>query len=335
MTDQVSIPVLEASQVGEARRMAGKMAEAAGMTEVRRAEVAIVATELATNLARYGRDGRLLIQPLSPRTGPCVELISVDGGPGIHDLQKCLQDGYSTGGSAGTGLGAVRRLSHEFDLYSTSAGTVVVSRIRADAPATPCRFRWAAVSTPAPNEVVCGDIWRVAERDGEIAVMVADGLGHGPLAAEAALLAAGTFDEEAFSGPGAFCERAHRALGGSRGAALAAAHASSAGLRYAGVGNISGTIAGYDGSKGMFSQNGTAGVLMRKAQQLDYAWPDRALLIMHSDGLTNRWSVASYEGLFTKHPAVIAATLHRDHLRGRDDATVVVVRVEPQQAGIS
>lgn len=327
MLAQQSVPVVEVSQVGEARRAAVKLAEAAGLSEVRRAEVGIVASELATNLARYGRNGRLLLQLLQPCTGPCIELVAVDEGPGIHDLQRCLQDGYSTGGSAGTGLGAVRRLSAEFDLYSTEpAGTVVLSRIGAG-PSSTCSFQWAALSTPAPNEQVCGDIWRVAERDGEVAVMVADGLGHGPLAAEAALLAADSFEQRAFDGPGAFCDRVHAALSGSRGAALAAAHVTtSAVLRYAGVGNISGSIVDHQGSRGLFSQNGTAGVQTRSSQQFDYAWSDRSLLIMHSDGLTNRWSLASYDGLSSKHPAIIAAVLHRDHLRGRDDATIVVVR---------
>jgi anti-sigma regulatory factor (Ser/Thr protein kinase) len=332
MTHSLSIPIAETSQVGEARRSAVRLADSVGMNEVRRAELAIVASELGTNLAKYGRDGYLFMQTLSPGTGPCVELVSVDHGPGIHDVQRCLQDGYSTGGSPGTGLGAVRRLSNEFDLYSTPAGTVVVSRLPVQPPAAPqSQFQWGAVSSPAPRELVCGDTWRVVEREGEIAVMVADGLGHGPLAAEAARLAADSFEEDVFAGPGAFCERAHRALNGSRGAAIAAAQASSpGGLRYAGVGNISGSLVSHDHSRGMFSQNGTAGLQMRRAQQMDYAWPEHAILIMHSDGVTNRWSVAAYEGLFSRHPAVIAAILHRDHLRGRDDATIVVVRVRPR-----
>jgi anti-sigma regulatory factor (Ser/Thr protein kinase) len=331
MSHSLSIPVSEASQVGEARRAAMRVAATVGTNEVRRAEVAIVATELGTNLAKYGREGRLFIQALSPGTGPCVELVSVDRGPGLHDVQRCLQDGYSSGGSPGTGLGAVRRLSTEFDLYSTPAGTVVVSRLSVTPAANNRRFHWAAMSTPAPSELVCGDIWHVVERDGEIAMMVADGLGHGPLAAEAARLAADTFEEDAFSGPAAFCDRAHRALNGSRGAAIAAAQASSSGsLRYAGVGNISGTLVSHHESRGMFSHNGTAGLQMRKAQPLDYAWPENAMLIMHSDGLTNRWSVGAYEGLSSRHPAVIAAVLHRDHLRGRDDATILVARLCPQ-----
>ena len=332
VTGQLCIPIVEPSQIGEARRAAVKLAEASGMNEVRSAEVAIVATELGTNLARYGRDGRLLIQALEPCGGARVELIAIDTGPGMQDTQRCLQDGFSTGGSAGTGLGAVRRLSTEFDLYSTAAaGTVVLSRVGATPSSNGCRYEWGVVSTAAPHEHVCGDIWRVAERNGEIAVMVADGLGHGPLAAEAALLAADCFDEAAFGGPGAFCDRAHLALKGSRGAAVAVAHANgSAVLRYSGVGNISGTLVGHDDSRGMFSHNGTAGLQMRKVHQLDYTWPEPAILIMHSDGLTNRWSVGSYEGLFPKHPAIIAAILHRHHLRGRDDATILVVRVRLQ-----
>jgi serine/threonine protein phosphatase PrpC len=86
-------------------------------------------------------------------------------------------------------------------------------------------------------------------------------------------------------------------------------------------------------SRGLFSQNGTVGLQMRAARQLDYEWPERALLIMHSDGISNRWSLDAYEGLIARHPAVVAAVLLRDFGRGRDDATVVVVRSDRRLAG--
>jgi serine/threonine protein phosphatase PrpC len=72
---------------------------------------------------------------------------------------------------------------------------------------------------------------------------------------------------------------------------------------------------------------------MRKAQQLAYDWPERALLIMHSDGVSNRWSLDAHEGLIGRHPAVVAAVLLRDFGRGRDDATVLVVRSDRRAAG--
>jgi len=53
------------------------------------------------------------------------------------------------------------------------------------------------------------------------------------------------------------------------------------------------------------------------------------MLVMHSDGLTARWSLAAHPQLATRHAAVIAAVLYRDHSRRRDDATVLVARAVP------
>ena len=336
MIAHVCVAVSGASQIGEARRVAMRMAEAAALSETECGAVGIIVTELAANLSKYASNGRILLQVLRRASGNCVEVLAIDSGPGMADVERCLRDGFSTSGTPGTGLGAVRRMATEFDIHSIpGTGTVVLARVgeRCGRPVEN-GYQWAAVSTPAPNELVCGDAWRVQERDGEIALLVADGLGHGPLAAEAADRAAETFDTGAFDARDELLERAHRALSGSRGAAIAAAHvARNAVVHYAGVGNIAGSVVTASQSRGMFSQNGTVGLQMRKAQQLDYEWPERALLIMHSDGISNRWSLDSYEGLIGRHPAVVAAVLLRDFGRGRDDATVVVVRSDRRVAG--
>ncbi len=323
---QVAVSVTEPNQAGEARRVAVRLAEAIGLDERARGEVAIVATELATNLARYARGGALLIQALDLPAGPTLEMLSIDAGPGMPDVSACLRDGYSTGGTPGNGLGAVRRLSSEFDIHSTPAGTVVLARVRrAGAASAPGGYDWGAISLPAPHETVCGDAWRIAVRGGSLAVMVADGLGHGPLAAAAADLAVRAFDGQPFEDAAALIERAHRDLTGSRGAAMAVAAIGQAGVRYAGVGNIAAVLAGGDRGRGLPSQNGTVGVQIRRVQALDYEWPARARLVMHSDGLNTRWTLDAYPGLAARHPAVVAAVLWRDCTRGRDDATRVVV----------
>lgn len=330
LAPQVRIAVSEASQAGEARRVATRMAEAIGFDEQARGEVAIVATELATNLARHGRDGRLLIQALDLSGGPTLEILSVDAGPGMTDVPRCLRDGYSTAGTPGNGLGAVRRLSSVFDVHSTAgAGTVVVARLcrpasgSASGPASG-RYEYAAISIPAPHEEVCGDTWRIAERDGDCAVLVVDGLGHGPLAADAATRAGAVFDETPFDDADTVIERTHRALSGTRGAALAVARIG-AGVHYTGVGNISGVLAGGERTRGLASQNGTVGLQIRKVLSFDYEWPPRGLLVMHSDGISNRWQLDTYPGLAQRHPAIVAGVLWRDFGRGRDDATIVVV----------
>lgn len=330
MQSNVVIAVTDASQVGEARRHATRLAETAGLSETLKGQAAIVATELANNLAKYGTNGRLLIQPLVCGGTPGLEILAIDSGPGMADVQQCMRDGFSTGGTPGTGLGAIRRIAAEFDLFSIrDSGTIVMARMgtksRPGAQSKPA-FRWSAISAPAPGETVCGDTWSVLERDDELHVLIADGLGHGPLAAEASQVAARVFEEGSFAGPNAFIESVHRSMSGTRGAAVAAATASASkrALRYAGVGNIAGTLQSPTESRGLFSHNGTVGHQMRKAQQLDYPWPDRGMMIMHSDGLQSRWDLGNYPGILVRHPAIVAAVLFRDFVRGRDDVTVVV-----------
>ena len=97
-------------------------------------------------------------------------------------------------------------------------------------------------------------------------------------------------------------------------------------VRYAGVGNISTTIVGAEGSRSLVSHNGTVGHQMRTVQELDYPWPEGALLVAHSDGLKSHWRLDAYAGLAEHRAAVVAAALWRDHLRGRDDVTVVAVK---------
>ena len=325
MRPHVTVTVSDTSQIGEARRAVRRVAEEAGLNPTVMSDAAIVSTELATNLVRYATGGRLLLRA----TPSSMEILAIDTGPGMMDVQRCLGDGYSTGGSPGTGLGAVRRLSREFDLYSVSgSGTVVFSRLAAAAAnghAASRPFRWGALSTAAQHEDVCGDAWRVVEHQGAIGVMVADGLGHGPAAAEAADRAADIFGNRAADEPESVIEHAHTALAGTRGAAVAVAQiAPNRTIRYAACGNISGQLVDAVRTRGLASQNGTVGIEMRRVRQLGYEWPS-GFFVMHSDGLTTRWSFDAYPGIFSKHPAIVAGLLYRDALRGRDDATVVVI----------
>lgn len=313
--------IVEESQVGEARRDAQRMASAYGLDSTRAGQVAIVASELATNLLRHAGGGELLLQPLTTGDGEVIELLAIDRGRGMHDLECCIRDGYSSAGTAGTGLGAVRRLSVEFDVYSVSGeGTVVFARVGAR-PAT----RFGAVSVALKGEIACGDSWALARNEECASLIVIDGLGHGSFAAVAADTAQRGFCETPFDAPRDVLERAHQALGATRGAAAAIAHQTSDGqLRYAGVGNIGGYRIGLQHSQGLVSHNGTLGVQLPRLQQFEYASDPGALTIMHTDGISTRWKLTENGALRTRHPAVIAAVLYRDHARPHDDVTVVV-----------
>ena len=326
-----AIAIADRSSIGEARRISTLMAERARVEEAERGRVPLIVTELATNLLLHATGGEILLRMLPREAGPGVEIIAVDRGPGINDIQRCMADGYSSVGTGGTGLGAVRRLSTEFDIYSQpSVGTVVVSRIRCVKRKSQDGVEFSAINVPAPNETECGDAWHLWLAEGRLSAMVVDGLGHGPLAAIAASRALQVIQEGAFDSPETYLSAAHLALRSSRGAALAMAqvHLALGKLFYAGIGNIAGRVVGPAGpSRSLLSHNGIVGVEVRKPQQFEHPWQSGDLLIMHSDGLSERWKLDDYAGLANADTAVIAAVLYRDAKRGRDDATILVVRL--------
>ena len=333
---QSSIDVSERSQVGEARREGQRLAELAGFSETDAGRAAIVIAELATNLARHATGGRILLSTERTAGRTSIVILSIDTGPGMADVGACLTDGYSTGGTPGNGLGAVRRMSSEFDLYSAPPrGTVLYSRIDG-APAElspasePPAFVWGAVCQPIAHETACGDTWRVACEGRRLSLLMVDGLGHGPEAAAAAALAGEVFEADPFAPATTLVNDSHGRMRGSRGGAVSVAQldADAGSLKYVGVGNISGSItpATETSGRGLFSHNGTVGVQVRKVQEFAYDAAPGALLILHSDGLQSRWSLSTYPGLAQRHPAVIAGVLYRDFQRGRDDVTVAVVR---------
>ena len=299
------------------------------MAEVLTENAAIVATELSANMLRHGDGGDLLIQAISDDQFQGLELLAVDHGPGMSDVRQSLQDGHSTRGTSGTGLGAARRLSSEFDLHSEPGfGTVVLSRIGIAQESRGLHARWGAVSSNAPGETVSGDQWDIAQHDGFVLVLMVDGLGHGPKAYEAATAVRQVFAQHSSEAPGSLLHRMHTALRSSRGAAVAIARTdlSAGSMTYAGVGNVSGIVVKSDGQQqGLVSNNGTVGTDSISVKEFQYGWGPGDTFIMHTDGLKTRWSLKDRPGLTARHPAIVAAVMHRDYLRGRDDATVAVL----------
>ena len=335
MIPYLDIPVSEQSQVGEARRAANRLATDHDLDEIVRGRVAIVVTELGNNLWRHAQKGRLLIGCRRADEGCQLEVIAIDSGPGMADIARCLRDGYSSGGTPGTGLGAVQRLSTDFSVFSSPGkGTVILSRTwvpSASAPAAAsfrARFAHAGICLAAPGEVISGDAWDIRlDGDGKAAVIVADGLGHGPVAAEAAAEALKAFGALRGS-PAMVLERAHPSLRSTRGAAVSLIEldANAGTLVYAGAGNISGRMISGVEDRTLMSQHGTLGVQIRKLQDVSYPWPDHSIVVLHSDGLATRWNLKDVGGLLQCDPAVIAGWLLRDFTRGNDDVTIVVLK---------
>jgi serine phosphatase RsbU (regulator of sigma subunit) len=184
-----------------------------------------------------------------------------------------------------------------------------------------------AVCVPHPQERESGDVWDFEPRPSGYRVVIADGLGHGPLAREAALRAVDGATRGPES-PSRALDEAHRSALGSRGAAMAVADVDLSGgvVRYAGVGNISGLLLDGARSRSMVSMSGTIGGGALRIREFSYPLERDTVLLMYSDGLATHWSLDQQPGLAARHPALLAGVLYRDHWRRRDDVTVVAVR---------
>ena len=325
------IRVGDASQASDARLAARDVAQSAGLDETDTYRAGIVASELATNLAKYAADGEILLRPIDQAGASGVELLSIDRGPGLSSVDQALLDGHSTGGSPGNGLGAVRRLSEEFDIHSSMPrGTIVLSRVRAGRRAAPAAsFDVGVVSVAMTREEPCGDSWAVRLHNGTADALVVDGLGHGLLAAEAARAAVSAWLPERYPAIADALSSIHEGIRHTRGAAGAVveidrdAHV----VRFAGIGNVAASIVMVDGRiRQAVSHNGTLGHEARNFRAFSYPWDAGGLLIVYSDGLISHWSLDAYPGLARRHPALIAGVLYRDFSRGRDDVTVLVCR---------
>lgn len=327
MMPQMVVSMVESSLVAEARRVAGSLSEDGGFSATERGKIALIVTELATNLVKYGTNGRVFMRMVTEEQGSEFEIIAVDSGPGMADPARYFQDGQSTTGTSGTGLGAITRMASEWDFHSTMGkGTVFVARVRTNGMTRDMKV--GVVQEAQAGEPECGDGWYVrSSRDGWTSV-VADGLGHGPLAAKAARAGIEAIAHSKAASVTQYVECAHEAALPTRGAALGVGslERSTSCLSFAGVGNIAAVVVEQGERRGLISINGILGGNMRKVLEVTHRWTPDAIFIMHSDGLQTQWNLNDYPGLQARDPSVIAGVLYRDFSRRRDDVTVVVIK---------
>ena len=341
-----AIDVHEITQVAEARRAAVTLAENLGLGTSDAGRVAIVATELATNLLKHGSGGKLLVGSFDDESGQGIECLALDRGPGIENVALAMRDGYSTAGSPGTGLGAISRVAQTLDIYTRpGAGTAILARVtpraimgggsNGSAPPKRPDAAYGAVAVPMTGETVNGDGWCRKAWDGGWTVMLADGLGHGPNAAEASHTAARVFtNSDPADSPEDLLAQLHVALRPTRGAAISIARVDLAANQvvFGGVGNVAGALlAGDGGVRRMVCNNGTIGHIAKHMKAFTYPIGDAAMLLLASDGLGTSWRIDAYPGLLHCHPTLVAGVFFRDFSRGRDDVTVLVCRLDSRK----
>ncbi|KAA9149835.1 SpoIIE family protein phosphatase [Amycolatopsis acidicola] len=322
---RTDLVVSEDSHVSRARRLAAAAAQQAGLPSAQVHRVALAATELATNLTKHAGRGVISVM----RVPGALDVLATDRGPGIARLEESLRDGFSTTGTMGGGLGSARRAADFFDVYTlVGRGTAVLARWHTGDPALP-GLRLGAARLTAPGETACGDMWAAAEHDGVVTVALADGLGHGDPAATAAGAAVELVSTSAGLRPVRILDVMQTALARTRGATVAVVQLATAGetLRFCGIGNISTRHYPRPGERvrRLLSRPGIVGASAggRPAETAE-AWSRAGTLVLHTDGVSDRWNAEDWPGLFRHDPAVAAAWILGQHGRGRDDACVVV-----------
>ncbi|MGA5493417.1 ATP-binding SpoIIE family protein phosphatase [Streptomyces cinereoruber] len=329
---------LDVAVAAAARREAARLARRVGMPTDRVAEIELAVTEAATNLEKHARDGALALRVVTLRGRAALELLSVDSGPGMADVGSALTDGVSGSGTLGVGMGAIARFAGVFDVHSLPGrGTALLARFWAGDGTDPFAGtdepEVAGLTRPISGEEVCGDTWAARTEHGPdgaraVTVMMCDGLGHGPLAALAGERARAAFRAGPHGSPQDVVRALHAELRGSRGAAITVARAdfSRGTVEHCGVGNISAFVVGGDRRSTLLSLPGIVGHQLPALRSFRTPLDRDAVLVLHSDGLSDRWSPADFPGLFTRRPAVVAAQLLGQAGVRRDDAGVVVVR---------
>lgn len=326
------LPLDDESQVGFARRTAGRMAEAVGFGVREAGRVALVVTEVASNVIRHARFGHLFLRKLEEETARGIEILCVDSGPGFSVPGEVFSDGFSTSGGPGMGLGAIVRLSTESDFYSLPGkGLAVLSRVW-NGKLPRGRFAVGAIAVPYPEERVCGDSWFAGESPSGMTLFLADGLGHGVRAAEASQAAVDVVREMKALFPSEIMGRIRDGIHQTRGAVgfLSQIDTQRRQVRYSGVGNIDARIVSAEGGqRHLVSRQGMLGngaPLSGETREAVSEWSPRDCICMASDGIGVRWHPEDLPGLFSRHPALICGVLWREFSRGTDDASVLVCR---------
>lgn len=299
------------------------------------AEIDIIVAELISNLLKYASKGEFLVKRIDDDGEAGIEIIAIDNGPGIANPKKMLQDGISTRGTLGFGLGAIKRLSCFFEIYSlVNWGTIIVSRVyRSKKELSPGKktMEIRSVGLCKPGETESGDGWCLKQKDNKVRIFVADGLGHGPHAHFAVKAGVKSFKKCEEPSPSQVLRWIHndidvkqtRGMVGS----IIELDLKNKHWLFCGVGNIFTKFNGLVLNKATMSYNGVLGLNVPiHMNDSKLIIEQDQLIIMASDGFRTRWDLAKYPGIQRSDCSIIAAALYKDHARRTDDMLVVVIR---------
>lgn len=309
-----------------------KLAVDAGFSASKLAHIDIIVAEMGSNLVKHAGGGEILVTITNDDT-VAIEIIAVDNGQGIEDVSKMLVDGESTRGTMGTGLGAIKRLSDDFDIYSLKNwGTIVLSRVYLKTPKkkTIALPEIKSLVVAKPGETLSGDACFVKISPKNIKFFLGDGLGHGAEANKVVKEAIKSLKICPDEKPVDMLRFIHSSIKKMRGivATIAVYDIRAKQWHLCGVGNISTRVLNAVSAKGYMSYNGIIGLNLPNTMNEQLFKPEKGQIIaMCSDGIKSRWEISKYPAIQKADLTILATALYKDFGRRTDDMSVVVGRV--------
>ncbi|USK34138.1 anti-sigma regulatory factor [Bacillus sp. F19] len=116
MDNQSCVKIITEWDIVAARQLGRNVAKELGFGTVDQARITTAISELARNIYLYAGQGQICIEQISEFSKKGLKIIAIDNGPGIPDIRKVMEDGFSTSGGLGAGLPGVKRLMDEFSI---------------------------------------------------------------------------------------------------------------------------------------------------------------------------------------------------------------------------
>ncbi|WP_285769473.1 anti-sigma regulatory factor [Peribacillus sp. SI8-4] len=128
MEFQSCVKIINEWDIVAARQLGRNVAKELGFGTVDQARITTAISELARNIYLYAGQGSVSIEKLNKNGKSGLKIIAEDQGPGIEDIRRVMEDGYTTSGGLGAGLPGAKRLMDDFDIESTPGeGTTIVA----------------------------------------------------------------------------------------------------------------------------------------------------------------------------------------------------------------
>ena len=331
-----SLILQERSYLAGTRKEIRRLAVQAGFEQKKIDEIDILVSELSSNLVKHAADGEILAGIVSDRQRTCLELIAIDNGPGITDPERMMQDGVSTKGTLGHGLGAIRRFSDQFEIYSLKDwGTILLSRIfldKSDEKGTQRSLvTMRSLVIAKPGETISGDgSSGFLAGDGTYRLFAADGLGHGAEANRAVQEAILAFRDFETDSPVEFLRYLHTVIRKTRGcvAAVVIVDPARKVWKFCGIGNIATRFTGVHQARSYLSYNGIVGHnIPGMLYDQEVSIQDFQQITLCSDGIRSRWQQARLPDIGRQDLIVQAAAIYKDFARRNDDMSIIIGKI--------